>query len=1450
MAIGNYGRVLGQMIRESAGQTVKGFGLGLKASAMREMPGLTAIYGMSREIKGRADKLGSSAEVVKEQKVNNVISLEMVRQLRSMNAGIMSQTRLLNFQANAEKTRMQFAEEVEREKALRDDRLLKAMERIGRGSGSRLAANESIFGDRGGENGLLGGLLSGALGAILGRAGLKGVGGIGGRIAGGVAASGVGAVLAKVLGRGLGGGGRPPIGPGGFGGGVAANDPKFARLFGGIGLRGILGGLLRFIPYIGLAYAAYEAFNAVSMLFGSQGTGGGLPGFGRDSMPRWMTDKRRPNVKRLGGTVGTGMSGDILDRIIKAEGGTAGAKNPYSTAFGLGQLTKPTFDGLVRQAKPGSPLYKKTWSDYMKDPGLQREALRELTTQNTTTLTKRGVPINDASVYMAHFLGAGTAASILSQDDNIPIDKVLPQTVIQSNPNVFADDYTAPSGRKVRGAGVKTIGDLKKWAAGKIGMESYESGVKGAKGIAAQLGQPKGRRNPVSVSGSPQSEPPVPVEDKGSIELQKKQLEVARRTEKSVRLQEKASGTTLKRQIARETGRVETKEQKILRQANDRFLRNFENTTQRVISNALYEALVVGAYGRRGARNLVTGQQARGELFRGQQLSNILDLTKGSTKLFSSLFGKDIGRAYGPMFAQLGTAYLEVGSRFVGRSLFSGILGSDAAADQLSGQILGNFARGNKQAATEQLLYGLTGIASGPETIFAKYGFGSSRQGVNYLGDVGSAYLTNQVGGMLPNYGQTASPSVYDPRTGRTVPYGAMPSVSTTMSPTGQANQNIILQAAADKTLRDKLPNIDEGTWANYDAATERYKKAEAEFLAAQSSGADQSASADALARSQVEQQIRTNQLLAAGARGGRGGGTMPGQPMSWLDQMGNMAVDLGVSAISNKLTSGIKNPYVKALANFGISAAITPMLKSAIGLGGATATGTAAATGSFFTAQNIGSIGSSLVTSGGPGFFATTGAALSNAGYTTAGSFMSGVQSGFNTFTGVQAAGVQTGVQAFQVGQFVGEILPYTDAIVRLFKGDIGGAIGSAAGTYAGGKIGFMLGGPVGAVIGSIIGSFIGGSLFGDKPRYPQLIRVVRVRDNNDPNSRATTNSENNPPKEYTDLADAMLTAAFNATKLMETISGKSSSFVYVGIRLHGKDGLYLNLYQVNEDIKYGNPAWSKFIAKLDKSFNGGQAIAAMSDFIKEKFAQGADAATLAKLDTASTLIRQKSVNTLTKDLLRELKPGGKYAIDANVKAGVYADTVAASNLIEAQMNALRTNAPYSPTDSEGNTTGARMIWSMKEGKYVEAPFTTTSVTDGEGNVSTVKTYTPNIIGIDEKGLPIYDTNNNDSADAADIQAHVNQNYPELASVTTTTGTGTAVTVTPTTSGSLLSPASRTGRVSPSMAGMDASTNSAVVNSGNQTDNSMTINNYNTLTSTGDPWRTNSTNTSLPLAA
>ena len=117
MALNNYGKALGQLATESVKGSVKGFAMGIKGAAMSEMPGLTALMGLSREVKSRADKLGEASAIdasVKEQRTNNVISIEMVRQLRSINNNVLQQTRISALQANNAKQTAMFAEEAER----------------------------------------------------------------------------------------------------------------------------------------------------------------------------------------------------------------------------------------------------------------------------------------------------------------------------------------------------------------------------------------------------------------------------------------------------------------------------------------------------------------------------------------------------------------------------------------------------------------------------------------------------------------------------------------------------------------------------------------------------------------------------------------------------------------------------------------------------------------------------------------------------------------------------------------------------------------------------------------------------------------------------------------------------------------------------------------------------------------------------------------------------------------------------------------------------------------------------------------------------------------------------------------------------------------------------------------------------------------------------------------
>jgi hypothetical protein len=154
MALNNYGRALGQLAKESVKGSVKGFTMGIKGAAMSEMPGLTALAGLSREVKGRANQLGNASAIdasVKEQKTNNIISIEMVRQLRSINNNVLQQTRISALQANNAKQTAMFAEEQEREKTQRDKELLDAIKSLKGGAGAGGALGSAGAGAGGGK---------------------------------------------------------------------------------------------------------------------------------------------------------------------------------------------------------------------------------------------------------------------------------------------------------------------------------------------------------------------------------------------------------------------------------------------------------------------------------------------------------------------------------------------------------------------------------------------------------------------------------------------------------------------------------------------------------------------------------------------------------------------------------------------------------------------------------------------------------------------------------------------------------------------------------------------------------------------------------------------------------------------------------------------------------------------------------------------------------------------------------------------------------------------------------------------------------------------------------------------------------------------------------------------------------------------------------------------------
>ena len=1302
MALNNYGRALGQLATESVKGSVKGFAMGIKGAALSEMPGLTAMYGLGREVKSRADKLGEASAIdasVKEQRTNNIISIEMVRQLRSINNNVLQQTRISALQANNAKQTAMFAEEQEREKAQRDKELLDAIKSL-KGGGASGAKNSLGSAGAGGGKGFLGSLFDAIQSASLLES-----------IAGALGAYGLYKGGKTVLSKGggtpssTGGGGKVIPFPQGGRGGTPPTVPPTGGGGGGGLMRGAAGlGIrtaLRFIPYVGLGLLAAElGYEAYKLLFGSQGgqgpnkkisSGGGLDysdlatamqgaPLGDNALGGGLSPAARKVV-----TSTYGLSPPKSRSVIGADtasfiSGKEGFRTKaYSDAgkFAVGYGHSIT-DAEVKsgQIDLGNGEFIKVSGEKGKDTTVTKEQADKLFSKDLKKYESIVVSAIGQEAY--NKLSQNQKTAILSYVYNVgSVPKGFADAIKTGNyANAAASirgGIATASGEKDPEKRKQIENSLKKRrkeegdlfdTAGPATTEQRRS----SSGVLTNTSAP----TPTSIAPIPRSDisgttvsKPVSREVKVADDALRKTSEAQLKASKVLVKAAGGPGVKSATERLKETQVKENKDRKYLREANQTFLNQFQSTTQRLLSETLYKAIVVGAYGKEGSRNLVSRQEASGEGYRGGQLSNLLKLPTRTEKILTSAFGKKLGQAYAPMISQLGTAYLEVGARQVGRSFFAGILGNDEKADSLTGQILGNFAKGNKQAATEQLLYGLTGVASGPETIFAKYGFNSSQQGTNFLGAYGAAQITAPLAGMMGGkqptytgpYGQGTFGAGQTPMIRSDIAQpGAVPGQATFVAKNAAGNdQTYVNQALAklaidgDPAARKQLPSIAENTWNAVDQAKQNAKVAEENFLKSEAGTDSYRITKDALDQANLAYTTKSYEVLQQIAKKPVGGGSSAGG--TFMSNMGNFAFDLGTSLVANKLTQGIKNPYLKAFANYGITSAAGSFIKRMIFGAPTAATGATLATGAtpaLFTGANMSQLGSSFMSSSGPGFSATAGQMLTNAGYTTAGSFMSGVQTGINTLgTGAPSLALNSAsTGATFAGEVLGEALPYAQAIIFALKGDYKKAATTAAGTYAGSKIGFAVGGPVGAAVGAVIGSILG-SMVGRKPK-PAVLRVTSTSGNEV--SAVTAWSKDSPPEAFSKLADLVLSGLLNSAKLMQQQSGVALPFSNIGIYVDSVSGISLNLYQEGEATNSSAPPkWSKNFGSI-KDFKLGTAIVGMIEFMRDCLKEGKDAITADKLDQATKDLKSKNIQTLTSGVLNELKPGGQYDLTKGV--------------------------------------------------------------------------------------------------------------------------------------------------------------------------------------------------------
>lgn len=137
-------------------------------------------------------------------------------------------------------------------------------------------------------------------------------------------------------------------------------------------------------------------------------------------------------------TAGLTSSGTIRRIIDNESNGVADAKNPKSTALGVGQFIESTWLDMVERYEPS--LKKGRSRDQIlalrKDPLISEKMVEHYANENSKILRAAGFQASPANIYMAHFLGPNGAVKVLQSDDRMKLSKILESGTIKSNPHL------------------------------------------------------------------------------------------------------------------------------------------------------------------------------------------------------------------------------------------------------------------------------------------------------------------------------------------------------------------------------------------------------------------------------------------------------------------------------------------------------------------------------------------------------------------------------------------------------------------------------------------------------------------------------------------------------------------------------------------------------------------------------------------------------------------------------------------------------------------------------------------------------------------------------------------------------------------------------------------------------------------------------------------------------
>jgi tape measure domain-containing protein len=135
----------------------------------------------------------------------------------------------------------------------------------------------------------------------------------------------------------------------------------------------------------------------------------------------------------------------FVDNVVKAEsGGIANAKNPNSSATGLGQFIESTWLDLFKKNFPdrAASMSNATILALRSDAEISRDLIRAYATENANILRQAGLSVNEAALQLAHFLGPQGAVAVLSAPSGTPVSSVLGASAIKANPSILGGGAT------------------------------------------------------------------------------------------------------------------------------------------------------------------------------------------------------------------------------------------------------------------------------------------------------------------------------------------------------------------------------------------------------------------------------------------------------------------------------------------------------------------------------------------------------------------------------------------------------------------------------------------------------------------------------------------------------------------------------------------------------------------------------------------------------------------------------------------------------------------------------------------------------------------------------------------------------------------------------------------------------------------------------------------------